>query len=156
MDKRVILGRLVELMTEELEAARRASKDAAAYATDEEAKARSQWETQGLEASYLAAGQAGHAKELMADLQRLRASFEELVQPRHVAEIGTLLACSLDGETDWYFIAPVGGGEEFEVEGREITIMTPRSPLFSALKGKTRGEKVRLNGGAAMQITALH
>jgi len=155
MDKRVILERLKEHLQAELEATRRASADAAAYAVDSEAKAREKWDTQGLEASYLAAGQAGHAKELAAALQRLQSESGSLAAPSSVATLGALVATTFEGETDWYFLAPVGGGEEIEVDGTRVTIITPGSPLFAQLRGKARGQSVPLPSGAALRVEAV-
>ena len=48
-----------------------ASKDGADYATNDEAKAVSQWDTQGLEV-YLAAGQASQAKQWADAIEELQ------------------------------------------------------------------------------------
>ena len=56
IDKSHFFQRLLATLREELLHAVNASKDAAEYATNEESRAESQWDTQGLEASYLAAG----------------------------------------------------------------------------------------------------
>ena len=63
MDKALFYQTLINTLESELKHAIDASKDAADYATNEEAKAESQWDTQGLEASYLAAGQADQARQ---------------------------------------------------------------------------------------------
>ena len=63
MDKSHFFQRLLATLREELLHAVNASKDAAEYATNEESRAESQWDTQGLEASYLAAGQATQARQ---------------------------------------------------------------------------------------------
>ena len=53
MDKSHFFQCLLATLREELLHAVNASKDAAEYATNEESRAESQWDTQGLEASYL-------------------------------------------------------------------------------------------------------
>jgi hypothetical protein len=155
MDKRILLDLLVERLKGELEATRKASKEAASYATDEEAKADSKWDTQGLEASYLAAGQAGHAAQLGAALQTLQGDRAKLTAPRRVGEMGALMACTIAGETDWYFLAPVAGGEVVSLEGTAITVITPGSPLFVALRGHSKGQRITLPSGAILEVTAL-
>lgn len=152
MEKRVILERLLERLRAELVAAHGASKDAAAYATDDEARARSKWETQGLEASYLAAGQAGHARELAEAITKLKGRLDELARPSRLGELGALMTCELEGELDRYLLAPVGGGETVEADGHEITVITPGSPLFASLRGRQRGERIRLPSGASLLV----
>ncbi|HLS28905.1 MAG TPA: hypothetical protein VK041_09660, partial [Opitutales bacterium] len=63
MDKNDLLEALIGTLKEELRKSVDASKDAAGYATDDQARAESKWDTQGIEASYLAAGQAGQARQ---------------------------------------------------------------------------------------------
>lgn len=155
MDKCVILDRLIKQLIEEVELARRASQDAASYATDEESKAKSQWDTQGLEASYLAAGQAGHAKEIVDAIQTLKSNYRDLVEPRKMGEIGALMGCEFNGAIDWYFLAPAGGGETLSIDGISITVITPRSPLFASLRRKTRGERIHLPSGAVLLVKSL-
>ncbi|MFP4283847.1 MAG: hypothetical protein ACLFU2_14595 [Opitutales bacterium] len=156
MQKKDVVEALISLLQEHLEASRRASEDAASYATDGEAKAREKWETQGLEASYLAAGQAGQAKSLAAALQRLRAEYASLIAPSMTADLGALAAIDFGGGTaEWYFLSPVGGGETVVVNDESCTVITPQSPLFAALRGAARGRTIRLANGASARVTAV-
>ena len=59
MDKFSVINKIIDELKVQLEVAKGASTEAASYATNAESRAESKWDTQGLEASYLAAGQAG-------------------------------------------------------------------------------------------------
>ncbi len=155
MDKGSILSALIEVLEQRKTAARRASEDAIAYATDEESKADSKWDTQGLEASYLAAGQANQVRSLHAAVQKLRSSISTLVAPVSSGGVGALVVSSIDGARDTYFVAPEGGGEILHVGGQTITVITPESPLYLRLLHRRAGEKVVLPSGAVMQVEAV-
>ena len=81
MDKSHFFQRLLATLREELLHAVNASKDAAEYATNEESRAESQWDTQGLEASYLAAGQATQARQWAEAVEELQSEREDLLKP---------------------------------------------------------------------------
>jgi transcription elongation GreA/GreB family factor len=124
-----------------------ASKDAASYATDEESRAESQWDTQGLEASYLAAGQAGQAREWVKALQSLQACWQEWQKPMEKIRPGAVFQCELAGDSDWYFLVSTGGGQDFEVESLKITTITLQSPMAAQVAGKTAGQSFQLANG---------
>ena len=82
MNKRKVIDRIREELRAQFELVKRAADTAREDATDEESRARSKYETQGLEASYLAAGQAERAEEIAASMETLNAApftpYEEL------------------------------------------------------------------------------
>jgi transcription elongation GreA/GreB family factor len=47
----------------------------------------------------------------------------------------------IDGTRSWYFIGPKNGGLEVEHQGKEITVITPQSPLGQNLIGKKAGQR---------------
>jgi Transcription elongation factor, GreA/GreB, C-term len=56
------------------------------------------------------------------------------------------------------FMAPQGGGMKVELYGREIQVITPQSPLGSALLGKKAGDIVEIRtekGARAFEILAV-
>lgn len=155
MDKTAFIDALIAQFEKRVEASRNASLDAASYATDAESKAESKWDTQGLEASYLAAGQASQAKETAGALQRLLADRDELLVPQRVVGVGAMVKVSFDGEVDCYFIASVGGGETVELGEESVTVLTPQSPLFDSLKGKVTGTGFELPSGARVEVLSI-
>lgn len=155
MDKRLVFDALCGKLEEEIETSVGASRDAADYATDEEARADSKYDTQGLEASYLAAGQASMARILAADLGKLRNLREELIVPREKVLRGALVECDFGDFSEWFYVCPVGGGETLEVDGREISVLSGKSPLGSSLLGKNAGDSFRLPNGNSGKVLRI-
>lgn len=147
MNKEAVLGVLREKLRAELNAAVGASREAADYATNEEARAESKYDTQGLEASYLAAGQAAQARALADAINTLDALHSELTAPRETILRGALVQCSLGRSKEWFFLAPAGGGETLLVDGEEVTVVTAQSPVGAALVGKSAEAEFKLPNG---------
>ncbi|MEP2776990.1 MAG: transcription elongation factor GreAB [Luteolibacter sp.] len=127
-----------------LERLSKAAMDAHAAATDPGSKAESKYDTRSLEESYLATGQAKHVKELAGTLRvfenvRLRdfAAGEEI-------DAGALVEMKPAGsrESAFFLLAPASGGLEVMHEGREITLLSPDSPLYGKLVGKRAGDSL--------------
>jgi hypothetical protein len=125
-----------------LERLTRAARDSHAAATDPGSKAESKYDTRSLEASYLAAGQARQAAELAADLEL----FESLSLPAFAMDdaidAGALVEAELSGESQWFLLAPGAGGLTVDWEGREVTLLTPASPLYRSLMGLRAGDSL--------------
>lgn len=118
----------------------KAAMDAHAAATDPGSKAESKYDTRSLEESYLATGQARHVKELGETLRvfenlRLR----DFSKGEEIAS-GALVEVERDGAAMLFLLAPASGGLEIDFKGREITLLSPESPLYQNLLGKRAGE----------------
>ncbi|MEM8550147.1 MAG: transcription elongation factor GreAB [Verrucomicrobiota bacterium] len=155
MDKRSVYVALITRLREEFDATVGAQQDAADYATNEEARAESKYDTQGLEASYLAAGQAAHARELASALERLLGLETALTAPCHAAQQGALVKCQQERFADWFYLAPVGGGEVLQIDDNEVTVITLHSPIGEALKGKTAGAQFALPNGNSANLAEV-
>ena len=143
MGKKSVILKIIESLQSELETYIRAAKSSHAEATAEENRAENKYDTRGLEASYLAAGQANKVSELESAIT----AFKDLLnQPTHEAiEIGSLIELDQEGFTEFYFIGPTAGGTEVEVEGTEILVITSESPLGSQLISLNPGQKSTLD-----------
>lgn len=151
MDKAIVLQKIIAFLQSELETYIRAAKFSHAEATAEENRAENKYDTRGLEASYLATGQANKVAELEAAIN----AFEELTDNStgNSIEIGSLVELDQEGRTEFYFIGPTGGGVEVDLDGREILVITPESPLGSQLMNLESGNKSSLElGGRKQQI----
>ena len=139
MDKTTVLKKITESLQFELETYIRAAKFSHDEATAEENRAENKYDTRGLEASYLAAGQANKVMELEASIN----AFEELKnKPQNDSvEIGALVELDQEGSTEFYFIGPTAGGTEVELDGTEILVITPESPLGNQLTSLKAGQK---------------
>ncbi|MCC5833678.1 MAG: hypothetical protein JJU20_03005 [Opitutales bacterium] len=155
IDKVAVLNALMKRLTEELDEAIAASRDAAAYATNEESRAESKWDTQGLEASYLAAGQAGQAREWAQAMQTIRAQRESLLAKKERVLLGALVECEVDGETDCYFITPAAGGQDLSIEGHPVTTITMQSPMAQKIQNRKEGDSFILSNGLKGMIKRI-
>lgn len=155
MNKEVFYNCLLETLRGEAKHALDASKDAAEYATDEESRAESKWDTQGLEASYLAAGQAGQAMQWADAVKELQSERATLLQPKDQVSLGALLCCSFDSGEEYYFFAGVAGGQVVRIDAMEVTVITPQSELAHRLLGLRAGDPFTLRNGRAGQVTSV-
>lgn len=118
----------------------KAAREAHAAATDPDSKAENKYDTRNLEASYLAAGQSRQAEELEAAIEL----FDRLELPELAAdapiEAGALVEVALGGEDLWFLLVPSSGGLEVTHDGREITLLSPSSPLYEKLVGRRKGD----------------
>ncbi len=141
-EKQVVLAKVREQIRAQFERMVSAAQTAAEYATDEGSRAESKYDTRGLEASYLAAGQAEKAEEF-AEAVHL---FENLKLPDFgecdPIALGALIEADLDGELVFYLLAPRGGGIVCEHEGCDLTVLTPDSLLGSRLLGLRAGDTI--------------
>ncbi len=152
MNKAKILKAVLAELEEDLRRQLAAQETAAAGATHGEAKAETKWDTCGLEQSYLA---RGHAKqfELLANLvEELRAFVPPDFSGKPVG-IGALVETEMGGEKVLFMLLKCGGGIEVDVGGREITVITPESPVGAALLDKKQGETYSFRVG--MEGTVL-
>jgi len=159
MNKTQILKRIVASLGESLEVLEKAARASHEEATHESSKAESKYDTRGLEAAYLAGGQARQAKEIM-DAIKLYASLPlKDFAPGEPIALTALVELDSGGNRSTYFIGPKNGGLEFELKGKEITVITPQSPLGQNLMGKTEGQRwaTRLGGSTLKyHIVSVH
>ncbi|MBN9690136.1 MAG: GreA/GreB family elongation factor [Verrucomicrobia bacterium] len=144
MAKSAVVAAILDQLTAEAELYDRAARAAHAEATDEQSKAENKYDTRGLEASYLARGQSRQAAEVGQALVQFRAL--PLGESASV-EVGALVQLTAGRDVTWYFLGPRAGGLEVTVEGQEITVITPQSPLGSQLLGRREGDRISLNLG---------
>lgn len=154
MKKTTLNLALLDVMENDLRRLQAANKDASAGATSREARAETKWDTCGLEASYLARGHAQQFKALAAQVHELRAftapSFKEAP-----IDIGALVEVEQGGETMRFYLLPCGGGVEVTVDGREVTVITPESPVGAALFGKRAGDTYSFRADSTGKILSV-
>lgn len=143
MDKESIVASLRSQLQAQYERALAALNGAREAATGDDTKAEGKYDTRGLEASYLAAGQAEHADALSRAITLLDAAefpsfdFDDPIGP------GALVEVERDDELLYFFLAPSGGGLSWQTEeGELITTLGPAAPLRAQLTGRKAGEMV--------------
>ena len=125
-------------------------------AISEESRAENKYDTHSQEAAYLAEGQARLAGEIEQNLEYYAAMPLPDFGPDDVIALGAVVEMKGRGRTAWYFLGPRAGGLEVEVDGREVLVLTPQSPLGRALLGRRTGDVVTTPGrGGAMEYRIL-
>jgi hypothetical protein len=120
----------------------KAAMDAHAAATDPDSKAEGKYDTRSLEASYLAAGQARQVDELAEAVKAFDAFTPQSFAIDDPIAMGALVEVEMHGDTCHFLLAPAAGGMAIEMNGIEITLLTPESPLYQKLLGRRTGEFV--------------
>lgn len=154
MNKTTINQALLSELENDLRRLQAANKDASAGATSSEARAETKWDTCGLEASYLARGHAQQFKALAANVHELR-SFIPPSFKKSPVDVGALVEVEQDGETMLFYLLPCGGGVELIVDGREVTVITPESPVGAALLGKCPGDTYSFRTGSTGKVLSV-
>ncbi len=140
MKKSQLLKLIVAGLSESLEVLTKAAKASHAEATHESSKAENKYDTRGLEAAYLAGGQARQAREIVEAIKLYENMTARDFKPDEPIDTGALVELELDGERSFYFIGPKSGGLEIKQKEKEIMVITPQSPLGQNLTGRKSGE----------------
>src|SRR5947209_12395550 len=129
MNKKQLLKQIVVSLTESLELLEKAARASHAEATHESSKAENKYDTRGLEAAYLAGGQARQAREILDSIKLYEVMTLKDFAPEEPIDLTALVELDTDGARALFFIGPKSGGLEIEEQSREIMLITPQSPL---------------------------
>jgi transcription elongation GreA/GreB family factor len=156
MDKKALLEKLRDRLAHELDNARRLAAETAAAANHPEARPENDKDTRKIELSYLAAGQAARAQELESQLALLAAFPVRAFGPTEPLEAGAIVELEVAGKAQRVFLLPAGGGQKFAVDGGEVSVVTPQSPLGGELLGKRVGDAFELRiAGQLKEVEVL-
>lgn len=152
MNKNAVYLLMLEKLEVDLDVLQRAAQTAYEAATHEENVAENKYDTLGLEASYLATGQARRVEEIRQALKHCQAMNLAPCNAAHGIQIGALVNLQAEnGSEQWLFLAPDAAGLKLNHDGHTITVITPRSPLGAALLGKQQDDEVWINVGGVTQ-----
>lgn len=141
MNKSLLLKQIVASLNESLAVLEKAARASHAEATHESSKAESKYDTRGLEAAYLAGGQARQAREILESIKVYQAlSMRDFARGDPI-DLTAVVELDAGGSRATYFIGPKSGGLELQYEGEEIVVITPQSPLGENLMGKKTGDR---------------
>ncbi len=149
MKKSQLIKLIIASLTDSLEVLAKAARASHEEATHESSKAESKYDTRGLEAAYLAGGQARHAKEIQDSIELYRELAPKNFAADEPVDVTALVELEVDRSAALYFIAPKNGGLEIVHRGTEITLLTPQSPLGQILMGKKAGQRWTANVGGS-------
>ena len=153
MNKSLIRQQILERLNDELLAARSALQSAHEAATHEDSVAENKYDTFGLEAAYLAHGQAVRVQEIEQAIAAYRNLPLAGTSPDGTVRLGTLVTLeSATGAHKLIFLGPDGAGVKVTENGKKIVVITPRSPLGQSLLGKLEGDEVVIEANGAKQL----
>lgn len=145
MNKQSVYRLVLQQLQDDLDVAVRAAQTAYETATHEENVAENKYDTLGLEASYLAAGQSRRVEEIRQALNLWQNLVLRSDNPQSGIQIGTLLGLEdEDGHEQWLLLGPDGAGLKVQVVGQLVTVITPRSPMGQGLLGKFEDDEVEI------------
>ncbi len=139
MDKSKLIQAIIEALEQRRSVLTEAAQEAHKAATHEESKAENEYDTRGLEASYLAGAQARR----VAEIDQLLGAYQTM-KPKSFGPDDPIAATALveldSGEKrELYFVVPASGGVNISLEGRRVLLITPRAPLGMQLMGAKQG-----------------
>ncbi|WP_248919219.1 GreA/GreB family elongation factor [Pseudomonas entomophila] len=155
MDKASLLPRIIATLEHDMEVLRRAAQTAYEAATAEENIAENKYDTLGLEASYLATGQARRTAEIRQALLTYQQMVLRDYDPARGIQVGCLVTLEdEDGQQRLLFLGPEGAGLKIGEADALVTVITPRAPLGQQLVGKRIDDEVSLvvNGITQVQV----
>ncbi|MEI6786459.1 MAG: transcription elongation factor GreAB, partial [Verrucomicrobiota bacterium] len=129
MNKSQLVREILAALSDSLGLLEKAARASHAEATHESSKAESKYDTRGLEAAYLAGGQARQAGEILDSLKAYESLAVKDFAADEAANLTALVELEADGMRSSYFIGPRNGGLEITMGRKEVTVITPQSPL---------------------------
>jgi hypothetical protein len=150
MDKSKLIQQFIASIEETLALAIQSQKTTVDYATHEDNKAENQYDTRGLEATYLARGQA----ERVADLKESLIYFKTVgiknytdTTPIGNTALIEIVNITQPADSKRLLLMPKGGGLLAQLNGQTIQTVTASSPLGSSLVGKLVGDEISYSSG---------
>ncbi|MFJ3481797.1 transcription elongation factor GreAB [Pseudomonas sp. NPDC090202] len=153
MNKQLVLQGIIDKLQIDLDVAIRAAQTAYETATHEENIAENKYDTLGLEASYLAAGQARRVEEIRQALVHYQNLTLKPFDEQRGIQSGDLIALtSENGAEQQLFLGPDAAGLKITLDGVLITVITARAPLGQNLLGKFDGDEVDISVNGSRQF----
>lgn len=156
MNKTTLLAHIVQTLEDDVEVLRRAAQTAYETATAEENIAENKYDTLGLEASYLATGQARRTAEIRQALLTYQQLIMRDYDPARGIQISNLVTLEDEqGHQRMLFLGPQGAGLKIGEGEQMVTVITPRSPLGQLLIGKRVDDEVSLQVAGVAQVSIV-
>ena len=145
MDKSLLQQQVLERLAEDLLQAEQAVRAAHETATHEENIAENKYDTLGLEAAYLATGQARRAEAIRQAITKWRHFRPGLYHASQGIQLGALVGLVGSGDhQQQLFLGPDGGSMKLVSGAQQVQVISTESPLGRALLGKCEGDEVSM------------
>ena len=156
MNKDALRDQIITRLKSDYALLLQAAKTAHAAATHEENIPDNKYATLGLEASYLAQGQANRAQGILKAIQ----AFQQLKLLTFTATSAIRLTAVVqledqDGALRLVFLGPAAGGLLLTLAGGDLMIITPESPLGRELLGKQCGDLVEFKSDTTREYEII-
>jgi transcription elongation GreA/GreB family factor len=145
MDKFLLQQQVLERLAEDLLQAEQAMRVAHETATHEENIAENKYDTLGLEAAYLATGQARRAEAIRQAMANWRQFRPRPYDASKGIQLGALV-CLIDSDDkqQQLFLGPDGGSMKLVSGAQLVQVISSDSPLGRAMLGKCEGDEVSI------------
>lgn len=98
------------------------------------------------------AGAGARATEIEKQLVMFRfLPLRDYSGPDEVAVPSALLELEYGGREAFYFLVPSGGGLVMRIDDRPVQVITPQSPLGTAVMGRKAGEEIEVEVGGGVR-----
>ena len=153
LNKQQLVDVIVTALTQKLQQAIDAANEAHAAAVDDQSVAETQYDTLAIEASYLAEGQSKRVTEFQQAIDAFQALNLVDFDAASFVTLGALVQLAADSTTNhWFFIGPAAGGFRCQQDQQKVTVITPQSPMGSALIGKQQDDDIEIIlGGSKLE-----
>jgi len=143
MNKLQLHQQLMTHLQKRLNDAQKAAQRAHETATNEENIAENKYDTLALEAAYLAQGQSERVLQCQANID-LCISLP--INPTSTVEIGALVVLiDNHNQPKYLLMCNVAGGTKLQWEQHTVLVVTPQSPIGSALLGQQVDDSISIN-----------
>src|SRR5436853_3265999 len=112
-----LLECIIDSLHDSLAVLEKAARASHAEATHESSKAENKYDTRGLEAAYLAGGQARQAREILESIEVYGSLQVKEFGAADPIDLSALVELDSAGEVGTYFIGPRSGGLEVDYKG---------------------------------------
>ena len=152
MDKAKLHQAIITALEAILDTSKKAAIQAHETATNGETVAENKYDTFGLEASYLAAGQSRRVFECEEDIKIFKLLEVQDFKPESLIRPGALVELEdAQNNIKYLFLSPVSGGLKVSFNQLEVTLVTPSAPLGSALMNQVLGDEITVLMGHEKQ-----
>ena len=151
MDKFLLQHQVLERLAEDLLRVEQAVRAAHETATHQENVAENKYDTLGLEAAYLATGQALRADAIRQAMAHWRQFRPRPYDANKGIQLGALVCLVCSDEKQQLFLGPDGGSMKLVSGSELVQVISSESPLGSAMLGKCEGEEVSIQVASIRQ-----
>ena len=145
MDKFLLQQQVLERLAEDLQQAEQAARVAHETATHEENIAENKYDTLGLEAAYLATGQARRADAIRQAIAHWRQFRPLPYDASKGIQLGALVCLvGSDDKEQQLFLGPGGGSMKLISGTQLVQVVSSDAPLGRAMLGKCEGDAVSI------------